>query len=56
LKEREISFFLDPICNPSWNGLMTGSNSTGAPTANGSVGVSSIVALIIFFGLIIYSA
>jgi hypothetical protein len=46
----------NPICNPSWNGLMTGSNSTGAPTANGSVGVSSIVALIIFFGLIIYSA
>jgi len=37
------------VCNPSW----TGETST---TDRGSVGVVSIVGLIIFFGLIIYSA
>ena len=50
---------LDPVCNPSWYGLIRNQNSTvttAAAVGNGTVGVSSIVALIIFFGLIIYSA
>jgi len=48
----------DPVCNPSWYGLITNQNTTvtSETTGNGSVGVSSIVALVIFFGLIIYSA
>jgi hypothetical protein len=50
-------FYLDPICNPSWVGIMKNSNSTVVEASgNGSVDVSSIVALIIFFGLIVYSA
>jgi hypothetical protein len=47
---------LDAICNPSWYG--TKANSTtldSAPSGSGSVGVSSIIGLIIFFGLILYS-
>jgi serine incorporator 1/3 len=50
--------YLDPICNPSWHGILT-NNSTSTDTsavANGSVSVPSVVALIIFFALIIYSA
>ncbi|CAF1012079.1 unnamed protein product [Adineta ricciae] len=47
----------DPTCNPSWYGVITNQNSTAIePSGNGSVGVSSIVGLVIFFGLIIYSA
>ncbi|CAF0865690.1 unnamed protein product [Rotaria sordida] len=47
----------DPICNPSWYGIIKNDNSTIVEaTGNGSVGVSSIIAMIIFFGLIIYSA
>jgi len=50
-------FYLDPICNPSWVGIIKNSNSTVVEASgNGSVDVSSIVALIIFFGLIVYSA
>ena len=53
-----IDIHLDPVCNPSWYGLITNQNTTvtSETTGNGSVGVSSIVALVIFFGLIIYSA
>ena len=48
---------LDPICNPLWFEKIMNNNSTVIDaTGNGSVGISSIVALIIFFGLIIYSA
>jgi hypothetical protein len=48
---------LDKFCNPSWYGVTSNTNSTvGGVTGNGSVGVSSIVALVIFFGLILYSA
>ena len=50
-------FQIDPICNPSWYGIIKNKNSTIPEiTADGSVGVTSIVTLIIFFGLIIYSA
>jgi hypothetical protein len=48
---------LDPICNPSWNRINTNNNSTIInAVGNRSVDVSSIIALIIFFGVIIYSA
>lgn len=47
----------DPICNPSWVGAAVKLNETIVDdNGNGSVGVSSVVALIIFFFLIIYSA
>ncbi|CAF0981995.1 unnamed protein product [Rotaria sp. Silwood1] len=47
----------DPICNPSWHSIITNSNSTVInSTGNGSVNLTSIIALIIFFGIIIYSA
>jgi len=49
--------YLDSNCNRSLYGVM--SNSTlldDTTTGTGSVGSSSIIALIIFFGLIIYSA
>ena len=49
--------YSDLVCNPSWYGIITNGNSTVVEAAgNGSVGVSSIVALVIFFGLIVYSA
>ncbi|CAF2978758.1 unnamed protein product [Rotaria sp. Silwood2] len=49
--------YLDPICNPSWYEIITNGNSTVInSTGNGSVNLTSIIALIIFFGLIIYSA
>lgn len=49
--------YLDPICNPSWYGIVKGNSSDVADvTGSGSVGVTSIIALIIFFGLIVYSA
>jgi hypothetical protein len=48
---------LDTACNPSW--YATNKNDTtvnSAPSGgSGSVGVSSIIGLILFFGLIIYS-
>jgi len=44
----------DPICNPSWAGP---TNTTASGSTNGGkIGASSIIGLIIFFGLIIYSA
>ncbi|CAF1504703.1 unnamed protein product [Rotaria magnacalcarata] len=47
----------NPVCNPSWYGVMKGGNLTEyEATGNGSVGVTSIIALVIFFGLIVYSA
>jgi len=46
----------DPVCNPSWYGIIKNNSTAIEATGSGSVGVSSIVALLIFFGLIIYSA
>lgn len=47
----------DPKCNPSWQGMIINGNSTVVEaTRTGSVDVSSIVALVIFFALIVYSA
>ncbi|CAF0809106.1 unnamed protein product [Adineta steineri] len=47
----------DATCNPSWYDFNKNGNSTmNEVTGSGSVGVSSIVALVIFFGLIVYSA
>ncbi|CAF4088023.1 unnamed protein product, partial [Rotaria magnacalcarata] len=47
----------DPVCNSSWTGIIKNSNSTVInSTGNGSVSVTSCVALIICFGLVIYSA
>lgn len=53
----KIFLCVDKICNPSWYGIINKGNSTiEEATGNGSVGVSSIIALIIFFCLIVYSA
>lgn len=53
-----ISFFLTDLkCNPTWKQLNIVGNSTDVIThGHSSVGISSIVALVIFFALIIYSA
>ena len=48
---------LDAKCNPSWQGMAISGNSTVVEaTRTGSVDVTSIVALVIFFALIVYSA
>jgi hypothetical protein len=52
-KQKKNFIYLDVTCNPSWSHH----NATAGPTTgNGSVAGSSIVALIIFFALILYSA
>jgi hypothetical protein len=60
LKKKKIYLniiYLDPTCNPSWYGANLDRNSTVINASeSSSVGISSIIALIIFFGLIIYSA
>ncbi len=54
--ERYQSINLDSTCNPSWYGVKTnGTTVNSAPSGSASVGVSSIVGLIIFFTLILYS-
>ncbi|CAM4852582.1 unnamed protein product [Rotaria socialis] len=51
------SAIANPICNSSWHGTVKNSNSTVInSTGNGSVSVTSFIALIICFGLLIYSA